>query len=76
MVMPLGLEVELGPSMQGGRGQGLCVLLKACPFSPSVSKDHETKRRHLCEEHKFDDALSYVLFYFMHVRKKAFIQRG
>jgi hypothetical protein len=52
MVMPLGLVVELGPSMQGGCGGGLCVLLKAWPFSPSISKDHETKRHHLCEEHK------------------------
>jgi len=70
MVMPLGLVVELGPSMQGGHGRGLCVLLKACPFSPSVSKDHETKRHHLCEEHKL--RMRHVFCFVLCMWKKRF----
>jgi len=73
MVMPLGLVVELGPI----HGQGLCVLLKAWPFSfsPSVSKDHETKRHHLCEEHKLMMRHMFCFILCM-CKKKSFIKRG
>jgi hypothetical protein len=70
MVVPLGLVVELGPSMQGGCGQGLCVLLNTCPFSPSVSKDHETKGHHLCEEHKL--MMHHMFCFILCMCKKSF----
>jgi hypothetical protein len=49
MVMPSG---GIGPIHARWSWPGTLRIPKSLPLFPSVSKDHETQRHHLCEEHK------------------------